>query len=167
MRVWTVLPVLALSASVWAQDIGAWSYQLRPPFYAATMNDSGHVFGQWCDVDAGTCAYLLALSTACEDGESYPVLINSDVSAMTSTLVCRGRLESGKYRYALAQFDAVDGMVRKARRIGLAIPLEGDQFRVVRFSLDGAAATLTLMRAAAEKATASGQRRSSTRDQRL
>lgn len=157
---------LVFGSAVSAQEMGSWNYQLRPPFYAATMNDSGHIFGQWCDVDAGACAYLLALSTACADGESYPVLINSDVGAMSSTLVCRGRLENGKYRYALGHFDAIDNLVRKAKRIGLAIPLEGDQFRVVRFSLDGAAATLTLMRAAAEKATAAPQPRS-TRDQRL
>jgi hypothetical protein len=163
----TIALALALvSMSAHGQTIGDWSYQVKRPFYAGTLNDSGHVFGQWCDVDAGSCIYVLVLSTRCDEDESYPVLVNSDTSSLSTTLVCRGRLESGKYRYSLGNFDDIDAIVRKAKRVGIAIPLEGDQFRVVRFSLEGALASLTIMRASAEKAVPV-QPTKSTRDQRL
>ncbi len=164
----TALAVLLsfLSSAASSQTIGEWTSQLKLPFYAATVNDSGHLFGQWCDVDSASCMYMVALSTRCDEGESYPILVNSDVSSLSTTLVCRGRLSSGKFRYALGNFDDIDGIVRKAKRIGIALPLEGDKFRVIRFSLDGAAASLILMRGAVEKAV-EGPSSKSTRDQRL
>jgi hypothetical protein len=149
-----------------AQPLGEWIYQTKGQFYAATINDSGHVFGQWCDVEDQSCIYLLAMSTSCEQDYRYPVLVNSDAGSLSTTVVCRGRLDSGKYRYVLSNFEDIDGLVKKAKRIGLAIPLEGDQFRVLRFSLDGATVALTVMRGAAEKA-APEKPAKNTRDQKL
>ena len=167
MKIPLALVLLAVSLTSHSQTNGEWTYQSKQPFYAGTVNDSGHVFGQWCDIDAGSCMYVVVLSTRCDDDSSYPVLVNSDVHSLSTTLVCRGRLESGKYRYALGNFDDIDGMVRKAKRLGIAIPLEGDQFHVIRFSLEGALVSLTIMRAAAEKAVPPTQPTRNTRDQRL
>jgi hypothetical protein len=150
-----------------AATIGDWIYEVSVPHYAATINDSGNIFGQWCDTSEGSCFYLLAMPTRCEDEASYPVLVNSDMGSLTTTLVCRGKLDGRNlYRYVMANFDDIDNLVRKSRRVGIAMPLEGDEFRVSRFSLSGAAASLSLMRSAAESSL-SRQPRQNTKDQRL
>lgn len=158
------LAVLASASS--AQTVGQWSYQLESPYYAATVNDSGNIFGQWCDVEAGSCLYMIALPSRCQEGSEYPVLVNSDQHAMSSTLVCRGQLEGGKYRYAISGFDKIDNIVRTSKRIGLAMPLEGDEFAVYRFSLDGAQLAVSVMRSTVDRASTDGGRKN-TRDQRL
>lgn len=147
--------------------LGDWVYQTRAPFYAATVNDSGNYFGQWCDIDDRSCMYMVAIPTRCDDEESYPVLINSDKSSLSTSIVCKGRLSGSKlYRYAFGNFEQIDVIARNAKRIGIAIPLEGDQFRVIRFSLQGAERSLSVMRAAADRAVPAADRQN-TRDQRL
>ncbi len=150
-----------------AQTVGDWTYSLRDPFYAATINDSGNVFGQWCDLDDRSCFYLVAFPTRCEEDDKYPVLINSDKGSFSTTLICRGKLKNRNlYRYVFANFDQIDGLAKSAQRVGVAIPLEGDEFRVIRFSLVGASVALTAMRAAGDRAVPASDRRG-TRDQNL
>ena len=162
-----------IAASMFSQPaisqtkLGDWLYQTRAPFYAATVNDSGNYFGQWCDLEDRSCMYMVAMPTRCDDEESYPVLINSDTSSLSTTIVCKGKLSDSKlYRYAFGNFEQIDVIARKATRIGIAIPLAGDQFKVIRFSLQGAELSLTVMRAAADRAVPAQDQRN-TRDQRL
>jgi hypothetical protein len=49
-------------------------------------------------------------------------------------------------------FDDIDLVVRKAGYFRIAIPMESDQFKVVRFSLVGSTYAVDLMRAASETA---------------
>lgn len=152
---------------VGAQTVGDWTYSIKEPLYAATINDSGNIFGQWCDLDERSCFYLVAFPTSCEDDDEYPVLINSDSGSLSTTLICRGKLKNRNlYRYVFSDFEKVDQLARNAKRVGVAIPLEGDQFRVIRFSLQGAGVALTVMRAAGDKAVPASDRRN-TRDQKL
>jgi hypothetical protein len=48
-------------------------------------------------------------------------------------------------------FDAISALIARSRRIAIAFPLKGDQFRVVRFDLIGAPEALAAMRAAGAK----------------
>jgi hypothetical protein len=156
-----------------AEKVGDWSYQTQRGFFAATANDSGNVFGQWCDVRDGNCMYLIAIPMRCEEGETYPVLANSDSSANAVEIVCRGPLEGRNadgralYRFVFTNFASIDHQVRQSQRIGFAFPTQGDAFHVSRFSLSGALQAISAMRSAAERAVSSGPARQGTRDQRL
>jgi len=147
--------------------VGDWlvSTQSDSTLFAATINDSGALFGQFCYLEEGTCAWLLGMTTGCEKGDKYPALLNSDRGARSVEIYCDGKLESGLYRYAFTDFDAVKGHLIDSARIGIAIPLQSDQFRVVRFSLDGAARAISSMRDAAEARATPAKR--GTRDQVL
>jgi hypothetical protein len=169
----TIGMVLALAAAgAHAQTVGDWYYETRGGFYAATANDSGSLFGQWCDTDERSCVYLMAIPVHCARGERYLLLSNSDSSANGVEIVCRGALGSRNddgrelYRYAFANFDSIDHQVRHSRRIGFAFPMADDAFHVSRFSLAGAVQAITAMRGAAERALAPSGR-GSTRDLRL
>lgn len=135
--------------------------------YALTQNDSGHVLGQWCDLETGSCLWLLGIRTRCDEGQKYPVLVNSSSGASSLQLYCAGPLANvpGVYRYVFTDFDSIADHIAKSTKIGVAIPLEGDQFRVVRFDLNGAASALRVMRAAAEARTQ--PTRQGTRDEKL
>jgi uncharacterized protein YqjF (DUF2071 family) len=118
---------------------------------AGTLNDSGALFGEFCFPESGSCVWLLGMSTICKEGDKYPVLANSDAGSEHLEIYCDQQLDDGLYRYVFANFDAVDDLVKKGTRIGFAIPLQVDQFKVVRFLLNGATPAITSMREIAEK----------------
>ncbi len=141
-------------------------------FYSAlTVNDSGNVFGQWCFFDSGNCMYLVSLTTACESGSNYSILANTDAGAQMLSLKCFGPYDtdSGKrHRYAFSDFDVIDGLVRKANKVGFAMALQDGYFNVVRFTLATSNAAIDNMREAvlARMAKQKGGRQS-TRDTKL
>lgn len=145
---------LSISPTVDAQEIGAWFAETKTSLYAATSSDSGNFFGQRCDASEGSCYYFLGLSNSCTEESSYPVLANSDAGSASMRLICKGSTTGDgpkMYRYFFSDFEAIDHLVRNATRVGFASPLQGDQFSVVRFSLQGAVTAITVMRNAAEK----------------
>ena len=116
--------------------------------YAATANDSGAILGQYCYNSEASCFWLLANDTNCEPGSRYPVLVNADTGAYSLEMLCI-KLE-GKGRYAFTDFDAIDGLIKKSSRIGIAFPLKSGLFQVTRFSLNGSSNAVTFMRSIAE-----------------
>ncbi|MCX8004722.1 MAG: hypothetical protein N2688_07160 [Burkholderiaceae bacterium] len=137
--------------------------------YAATVNESGHAFGQYCFVNDGLCYWILVLATTCREGERYPVLVNSDAGASSHEILCLGPFRvAGRelWRYAFVDFNAIDSVVRSGLRIGIALPLQSDQFRVVRFDLPRSNDILDRVRERALREFRSAPRRS-TRDQLL
>lgn len=149
------------------RTFGSWFIETtsRDGLYAATMNDSGALLGQFCFPGAGSCVWLIGMSTRCEAGAKYPILANSDVGAQYLELYCDGELENGLHRYAFTDYAAVDGLVKGGNRIGFAIPLQQDQFIVVRFLLNGAKVAISAMRDAAERNTLPN--RGETRDEHM
>jgi len=156
---------LAISTVALAQTFGSWYVDTshNDGLYAATINDSGEIFGQFCYPSAGSCIWFLGMKTACEKNAPYPVLANSDIGSWQLQLLCDGPIGNGVYRYAFSDFDTVDALVRKGTRVGFAVPLQSDQFLVSRFLLDGATKAITDMRAAAQRKTLPAP--SGTRDQ--
>lgn len=132
--------------------------------YAATINDSGNVFGQYCFTGQGSCVYILGMDTSCNEGDRYPVLINASEGAVSTEVLCGGLLEVGKYQYILTNFKLIDGTIKKSDRIGFAVPLKYDRFIVVRFDLNGSNQAIAVMRALVEQSQ-STQPHQSTRDQ--
>lgn len=119
--------------------------------YAATTNDSGALLGEFCFPGNGTCVWLIGMETRCNSGDSYTVLANSDAGSAPLKVLCDGQLENGSYRYVFGDFEEIDGMVKRATRIGFAVPLQTDEFRVFRFPLQGAKAAIAIMRSRAER----------------
>lgn len=134
-----------------AAGSGQWTVSTDNPdmMYAVVLNDSGALFGEYCYPGKQSCMWLISLSTACEDGHQYPVLANSDSGAVHLSIQCQGPISSGQeksYAYAFTDFDAVDDLVTHSRRVGFAVPLESDRFRVVRFNIEGSARALAELR---------------------
>ncbi len=118
-------------------------------YFAATVNDSNAVLGQYCYLESGDCLWLLATQTDCEEGGRYPVLVNADAGSAQLELVCRKL--GKKPRYIFSNFEAVDKSIRNSTKyIGFAFPLQSGLFQVDRFLLDGAVESLVRMRAVAK-----------------
>ncbi len=118
-------------------------------YFAATVNDSSAVLGQYCYLESGDCLWLLATTTNCEEGERYPVLVNADAGSAQLELVCRKL--GKKPRYIFTNFEAIDKSIRTSSKyIGFAFPLQSGLFQVDRFMLDGALDSLLRMRAIAK-----------------
>lgn len=171
----TMLFLLAVIILIWnerlhAQSFGAWVTGItsdETSIYAGTVNDSGNVFGQYCALATGNCVWLLSMSTACKEGEAYPVLANSDTVATHLFVYCNAKMDNGSYRYIFSDFDSINNIVTKALRVGFAVPLQSDQIRVVRFDLSGSNRAITQMRSALASQMNSSSKTSGTRDQDL
>jgi hypothetical protein len=148
-----VITVLAAALPARAQVIGDWVVDTKSQsaYSAVTVNDSGHTFGEFCDLEEGNCLWLIEMSSSCDEGAKTPVVANSDGSAANLELLCMGRLDGGNYAYAFTDFDRVDNLVRHSNRIGFAIPLGGDDFQMIKYDVHGAAAALSTMLAATNK----------------
>lgn len=164
----TALAALSLAcASGLAQDrrFGAWSVGLITGgggVYAGTTNDSNGIFGEFCFKDSATCYWLLANDIDCNEGNKYPVLVNSDAGAQSLEVYCFKIDKSS--RFAFSDFKAVEQVVTQSKRFSIAFPMKGGQFQVSRFSLDGATDAIEVME---KVAAAMKTSRESTRDQRL
>ena len=139
-----------------AETFGDWfaGTNGQTTLYAASVNEGGNVFGQFCFLGQDACVWLIGVKAPCQQGDRYPVLANSNVGAMHLEVLCDGQLNSGLYRFAFTNFDQVEKLVKHSARVVFAIPVEENQFGIVRFSLQGAEAALSVLRAAAaEKRT--------------
>ncbi len=118
--------------------------------YAATVNDSGALFGQYCYQKFEKCFWLLANDIGCEAGSEYPVLINADSGAYSLKIVCLDSTDKIG-RYVFSDFDAIDEPVKKSSRIGIAFPMKSGFFQVNRFDLNGSSKAVSLMRKFADE----------------
>lgn len=102
---------------------------------AVTINDVGHFIGFRCFAKDQKCVHVLSAKTACEDDQKYPILINSDYTAMSMEAVCGVNGEA--HELYLTKYDEIHQALKKGSAIGFAIPMESGKFKVVRFSLTG------------------------------
>src|SRR5439155_9861759 len=88
-----LLAVLAGGNFASAEDVGDWIVDVHDPdvLSMATVNDSDHVFGQFCSLDEGSCLWLIHLGIACKKGDTYPVLANWDTGAVYLEVSCNGQ----------------------------------------------------------------------------
>lgn len=106
--------------------------------YAATANDDGAVFGKYCYFSTKDCSWHIAIDMACEKEAYYPVLLNSDNGAASVMLQCVGPMKgSNLFQYVFNNWKDVEKIVKTGSRVGIATPLQSDQFKVYRFLLDG------------------------------
>lgn len=144
-----MLLYLSAQAETFTFKDWGWNTDRADFYYAVTINDAGHLLGQYCYLKSGTCFYFTAMGINCEVGSEYPALLNSDAGSAQISLVCSHKAEN-YHVLAISSFDAVDRMIRAATRVGIAVPMQNDQFKVSRFSLAGSTHAIDRMRAAAE-----------------
>jgi hypothetical protein len=161
-----MLTLASLSASAQEGQFGSWavgSIVGNEGLYAATMNDSNALLGQYCYFEGENCVWLLANDLGCENGSKYPVLINTDAGATSMELECMKL--GGKPRYAFTDFQSIDKSISETSNLGIAFPLQSGRFQVNRFSMNGAIKAITFMRNAGELAIS--KKKNSTKDIRL
>ena len=65
---------------------GSWRVDASASYTEAfTANESGSTFGVLC---GKTCVYYVSSSVACEQGHTYPAMINAPVGAFSDELKC-------------------------------------------------------------------------------
>ena len=171
--IYCALALLLLTSRLHAQAQYFGSWFVGPssssgPHYAATINDSGNLLGQYCFPADDSCLWLLGMKTSCTEGARYPVLANSDAGAFHMEVLCSAKLDNGMHQYVFTDFAKVDDVLSKGTRAGFAIPLDNDQFRVVRFSITDSNRAVARMKSNAEKAQKPSPRSPrGTRDQTL
>lgn len=138
-----------------AENFGSWfTGKTNNNFvFAATTNDNGHLLGQYCSPETGNCLWILGISTTCKLGDKYPILANSDSGASHLSVHCDEQLEDRKFRYVFSKFNDIDSIIKGSLRIGFALPLQSDNFRVIRFDLSGANRAINFMRSSGTKPT--------------
>ncbi|ELB2761122.1 hypothetical protein QNE23_004548 [Vibrio alginolyticus] len=119
-------------------------------YYAATINNSGHVFGKYCYFADQQCLFLIGVDITCSKGSQYPVLVNAESGSLNLNLVCGDRI--GKQSVLIFDnFDQIEMTAKESNQLGIAIPMESGHFKVSRFSLSGSTYSLDTMTNEAEK----------------
>ncbi len=108
------------------------------------------MLAQFCYLESGNCIYAVAFGISCKEDSEYPALVNTDEGAQSIKLVCGGEYD-GENFMVITEFDVIDSLIRKGSRIGFVMPMQGDEFKAVRFSLRGATRALDSMRTVAER----------------
>lgn len=117
----------------WVLDVGGGTSYAE----AFTGNDSGSTFGLLCT--SADCLFYIDMNLKCTEGGKIPMLINSSSGSTYISSTCVHLRSKTEIRYVTAIKDAdVVTAISKGKVIGFAVPLESGQFKVVRFSLDGA-----------------------------
>ncbi len=145
----TALATNTASAEFYISKDWHWSNNQEEFYYAATMNSSNHLLGQYCFFDSENCIYLIGIEVNCEIGHEYPALINSNTGSSHIKLTCSHKYEDQHF-FIISPFDDIDNIVRQASKVGIVVPMEGDSFKVSRFSLAGSAYAIDLMRKSVE-----------------
>ena len=145
-----LITIFARALPAPAQVIGDWVVDVKSEnvYSAVTVNESGHTFGEYCDLDEGNCYWLIEMSSSCDEGTMSPVLGNANGEAVNLEVLCMGRLEGGSYAYAFTDFDEVDDLVRHSDQVGFAMPVGSDEFTLVKYNLRGMVHALEVMLAA-------------------
>lgn len=143
--------ILACSSTLHGQSStpsGDWQFSVTPDGYqvAITRNDAGAYAGIACNPITGDCRAFLALAVGCEVGIVYPMLVNSSIGASAVTSNCKADSRSPTSEKAMdfKEFAIMRAAFESGGDIGIAFPMEGNQFRVLRFSTRGATAAIRL-----------------------
>ncbi len=150
--------MMCLAGAVWAekQTIGDWVLDVRPGFSEAyTGNNSGSVFGFLCSTDS--CSAYLDTKDSCDEGASIPMLINAESGSAYVLAKCTHFPQAGSVRYiSVIEDKQIATAISSGAAIGFAVPMLGGEFKVVRFSLDGALSATDLAVTAAKASKPKG-----------
>jgi hypothetical protein len=107
------------------------NYQL-----AKSLNDAGGVAGVLCFISQKTCNAYFATSIPCDEGEKYPIMMNSIAGAMNTQATCT-RYGSNKF-LVLENMGAVVDAFEDGGEVAFVMPARENKFIVSRFNCVGA-----------------------------
>ncbi len=138
-----LLSILASTAyaqqAVWINDNSLPGYQ-----FARITNAEGSTAGYVCNIANKACDAYLFSGASCEEGELYPLMVNSPLGAYSMTAKC---LTLGKYQLLIMveNKSAVEAF-QSGGEIGFALPMASGAFKVFRFTTAGATAAIEAAR---------------------
>lgn len=148
------------ASTISAADVesGDWHWNIdgTDMFYAGTSNNAENLLVQFCYLTDGNCIYAVSFGLTCDKGAKYPALVNTDSGARSIELICGNKMQ-GQNVLMFSNFEEIDDVIRSNDRVGFVLPLKGDEFKAIRFSLRGSAKALDAMRAAVEIVTAAAR----------
>ncbi len=128
------------------KSFGNWIVgETKSSHYAVTTNESSSLIGVYCFPNNGNCFWHLGLDSSCTIGDRYPVLLNTDIGSYQLSITCSEKIDATSYLYVFSDFEEIDAPMRKASKAGFALPLQSDQFRVIRFNLEGSSQAIATM----------------------
>jgi hypothetical protein len=104
--------------------------------YAAVLNANGNVFGEFCYYATKTCIWQMSLETRCAENATAPILLNTDAGTAALTVQCNGLAKNGSYLYRF-NWKELESAIKGSTTVGIAMALDGNNFKVYRFKLDG------------------------------
>jgi hypothetical protein len=105
--------------------------------YAAVLNANGNVFGEFCYYSTKTCLWQMSLETRCAENATAPVLLNADTGTAALTVQCNGLGKNGTSYLYRFNWKELESALKGSTTVGIAMALDGNNFRVYRFKLDG------------------------------
>ncbi len=142
------LCLLAELSNAQSYKLGRWSIDksIQGLQIATVTNESGSVAGFLCALADQKCiTYVIFEGVGCQDGGTYPMMINSAVGAYSISAVCRqlpGSTNLEDKIYVLENFSSVKEALESGGQVGFVMPLASGQFRVARFDASGATAAI-------------------------
>jgi hypothetical protein len=150
---WSQLAICAIPVARGAdQQFGDWMAGLvtaKTATYAATVNESGSVLGEYCVLQTGKCFWTIVLDLSCSGSDTYPILGNTASGAVQLNIQCDGKTDNGAYRYIVVNWKDLEALLKDSSQVGFAIPMKSELFKVARFSLNGRSDAMTLAETAA------------------
>jgi hypothetical protein len=135
---------------------GSWFVALssdKKDFVAYTFQDDDKILGYRCFTSQASCAHIIVTANTRTSGNNYPILINS--SSGSYMVSCASSNNHGRFELLPTDFDGFHKtLVDSKGYVGFAIPLESGQFKVIRFSLDGAKEAMSATEAAVRRDSA-------------
>jgi len=159
-----IMAVSAASAAIAEPDqtFGQWRASAdATSVLAYTQNESGAQFGFGCS--DGRCFYYLYTRAGCVVDRQYDLLLSSQTagdapqihSAFPRAVCGAGEGDDADLRALYFDGQNMPALIA-ASVVAIAIPAEDSQFRVSKFSLEGASAAVTWARARYGQTPASG-----------
>lgn len=130
-------PALSKAVDFPVESIGDW----KVTFYgsgsalAIVTNSSGMTFGSLCS--PASCSTFINPQIDCEEGHSYPALVNAPSAAFSINLKCEKI--NNFYVYDVPLEGGITDAMSVGGVIGFAFPMASGEFKVARYSLTGAA----------------------------
>jgi hypothetical protein len=120
--------------------IGDWviTYISKDSAISSVKNDGGATLGSICTKTG--CTPFFNPNIKCDDGGSYPILINSPSLSFNVLSVCAKLTDT--YIYVIPDSDSLREAFAVGGVLGIAFPMQSGEFRVSRFSLTGAARSI-------------------------
>lgn len=148
------LLALAVNASpIWTTDNTIKDMQI-----AKVTNATGQTAGVICFIEAAGCEAYVALDATCDNGEYYPLMINSPVGAYPIRGKCTN--VGNTQVLAIQEFDNAIEAFQSGDEIGFALPMASGAFKVVRFPTAGATLAITRARTLPKKKETQSRNRS-------